>query len=295
MAWVLLGVLAGFMVPWQTVANNRLRLSTGTPYSASLVSFSVGTAGLIAVCLVLGLLSDATLAISLPKWMWLGGAFGVVALTGNILLFPRLGAVETVVLPIAGQILIGLVIDQFGWFHAPVQHLTLIRGLGAAVVMAGVLACVGRPVESQAPRGAWGWRAAGIVFGALIACQAAVNGQLGKALGSPIPAALISFAVGTALLLVVNAALRWRPRAERVDERPNPWWMWLGGFIGATYVLVNAALAPLIGTGLTVMAGLAGLMAGSLLVDRVFVRGTRLAQVVGVLLILGGVAAMRLI
>ena len=57
-----------------------------------------------------------------PLWIWFGGLLGVVALTGNILLFPHLGAVQTVVLPIAGQIMMGVVIDHFGFFDSPLPH-----------------------------------------------------------------------------------------------------------------------------------------------------------------------------
>ncbi|MCQ9343243.1 DMT family transporter [Corynebacterium kozikiae] len=297
MAWVLIGVVAGFLIPWQTVANNRLRMSTGTPFSASMISFAVGTLGLLLATLAARSLGALSSAVQLPAWMWLGGAFGVVALTGNILLFPRLGAVETVVLPTAGQILMGLLIDQFGWFQAPENHLTPLRALGAAVVMAGVLVTVGKPHSLSAGGEAlWKWRLAGVVFGALLASQSAINGQLGKAVGTWLVAALISFSVGTALLVLINVVLRWRPRVNRVDpQRANPWWMWLGGLIGAAFVGTNAALAPVIGTGLTVMAGLAGLMGGSLAVDRAFGKRIRRRQIIGVLTILSGVAVMRLL
>lgn len=70
--------------------------------------------------------------------------------------------------------------------------------------------------------------------------------------------------------------------------------MWTGGLLGAMYVLVNAWLVPAIGTGLTVMAGLAGVMAGSLLVDRAFGKPVRPTQLVGVAAIAAGVALMRL-
>ncbi|MCQ9371085.1 DMT family transporter [Corynebacterium sp. 35RC1] len=301
MAWVLIGVVAGFLIPWQTVANNRLRMSTGTPFSASMISFAVGTLGLLLATLAAGSLGALSSAVQLPAWMWLGGALGVVALTGNILLFPRLGAVETVVLPTAGQILMGLFIDQFGWFQAPESHLTPLRALGAAVVMAGVLVTVGKPPAPSASTSAggealWKWRLAGVIFGALLASQSAINGQLGKAVGTWLVAALISFSVGTALLVLINVVLRWRPRVNRVDPQlANPWWMWLGGLNGAAFVGTNAALAPVIGTGLTVMAGLAGLMGGSLAVDRAFGKRIRRRQIIGVLTILSGVAVMRLL
>lgn len=293
MLTVLLGVAVGLLIPWQTVANTRLRTSLGSPFAASMVSFAVGTVGLLAAAAPSGALSRVLAdAHQLSWWMFAGGALGVVALTGNIFMFPRLGAVETVVLPIAGQILAGLVIDQFGFFRAPVNPLTWLRLGGAAVVMAGVLITVGRPQAAGTHVG--GWRAAGVGFGALLAAQSAINGQLGHAVGSPLVAALVSFAVGMVLLVLINAVLGWRPHLHSTKDQRGPWWMWTGGLLGAMYVLVNAWLVPAIGTGLTVMAGLAGVMAGSLLVDRAFGKPVRPTQLVGVAAIAAGVALMRL-
>lgn len=292
--WMSLGVFAGFLVPWQTLANNRLRLSTGSPFAASLISYSVGTLALSIACLLTGRLGNSLLAFDAPWWMWLGGICGVVALTGNVLLFLRLGAVETVVLPIAGQILMGLLIDQFGWFRAPTDPLTLVRMIGACIVMTGVIITVGRP-RGDVHQGLWGWRIAGIGFGALLAVQAAVNGQLSQIVGSPMVAAQVSFAVGAAVLLVVNILLRWRPRIVRVGGRRNPWWMWCGGLFGACYVLSNAAVAPIIGTGLTVVAVLTGMMTGSLAVDATLGKRVRPMQHLGVAMLLAGVTIMRVL
>ena len=51
-----------------------------------------------------------------PWWIWIGGALGVIYLTGNIVLFPKLGSVQTVIMPILGQIVMSMLIDNFGWF-----------------------------------------------------------------------------------------------------------------------------------------------------------------------------------
>ena len=71
-----------------------------------MISFAVGTITLLIVATaVTGGDYGITQAFDEPLWIWFGGLLGVVALTGNILLFPHLGAVQTVVLPIAGQVI----------------------------------------------------------------------------------------------------------------------------------------------------------------------------------------------
>ena len=54
-----------------------------------------------------------------PAWIWLGGVLRCIYLTSNVLLFPHFGAIQTVVLQILGQILIGvrLLIRLVGLVH----------------------------------------------------------------------------------------------------------------------------------------------------------------------------------
>lgn len=309
---VVFGVLVGLVMPIQTSANSRLRLSVGSPFLASLVSFSVGFLTLLVASLLIdGHLPPISAAFGLPAWIWSGGVLGVVVLTGNIFLFPRLGSVQTVVLPITGQVLMGLIIDHFGLFRAPEHALNLTRVLGAVLLIVGVIGAIGvidaalRPTE-RIPTGTssglslWGWRIAGVVFGMFSAAQTAINGQLGVAFGSAVGAALVSFTFGVATLFLIVLVTRARWRLSRPEGAArNPWWMWIGGFLGAAFVFGNAYLSPIIGTGLTVMTILLGMMAGSLLIDHFGLMGARrkpvtLLQAVGLALMVAGVAVIRL-
>lgn len=300
MLWILLGILAGLVLPIQTLVNTRLRASTGTPFSSSMISFAVGTVTLLIVATaVTGGNYGIARAFDEPLWIWFGGLLGVVALTGNILLFPHLGAVQTVVLPIAGQVIMGLIVDHFGLFESPQSSLTAVRAIGAIIVLAGVIAVVATPsaatYNEDSATALWLWRLAGFIFGCFTASQSAINGHLGQVTGSPVSAALVSFTVGVTALVIVNIVLHWRPRIERPDGKPNPWWMWIGGVLGALFIFGNAALVPQIGTGLTVVAGLLGSMLGSLIIDRVSGAPIKSRQVLGIALLLTGVVLIRLV
>ena len=295
-----MGILAGLVLPIQTLVNTRLRASTGTPFSSSMISFAVGTVTLLIVATaVAGGNYGIAQAFNEPLWIWFGGLLGVVALTGNILLFPHLGAVQTVVLPIAGQVIMGLIVDHFGLFESPQSSLTAVRAIGAIIVLIGVIAVVATPSAATSSEDSatalWLWRLAGFIFGCFTASQSAINGHLGQVTGSPVSAALVSFAVGVTALVIVNIVLRWRPRIERPEGKPNPWWMWIGGVLGALFIFGNAALVPQIGTGLTVVAGLLGSMLGSLIIDRVSGAPIKSRQVLGIALLLTGVVLIRLV
>ncbi|RRK10479.1 DMT family transporter [Lactiplantibacillus garii] len=308
---MLIGLTIGLGLPIQTGLNSRLRRSVGSPFLASLASFTLGTLFLAVVTL----LAEHQLGFSpnvfttAPAWIWLGGLFGVIYLTGNILLFPKLGSVQTVIMPVLGQILMGLLVDNFGWFGASVARLTVSRVLGAGLVLGGVLITVAlnpwlenhhHPVTTARGSHKGWWRLVGVFTGMLSASQTAVNGHLGLVLGSSLQAALTSFLMGMLILLVIVLATRTPFKLTQPDGRPNPWWMWVGGALGALYVLGNVVLVQLVGTGLAVVIVLVGLMAGSLLIDQFgWLQAPRhpvtLVQLGGLLVMIIGVAVIRLL
>ena len=79
----------------QTSVNTRLWKKVGSPFNAALVSFLVGLLFLSALLLVTGQGLHIPFAQLLDElaWIWIGGICGVVFLTGNILLFLKLGGV----------------------------------------------------------------------------------------------------------------------------------------------------------------------------------------------------------
>ena len=303
---LLIALAVGGLIPIQTAANSRLRLSVGNkPVVSALISFTVALlVAVIATAVLQGTpVPQFEDGVNVPWWVWLGGAMGVCFVLGNILLFPRLGAVQTVVLPILGQVIMGLAIDRFGLFGAPVLEVTFMRVLGAVVVLAGivmVLRAGKRPAAEGDAEGLelWLFRALGVLVGVGSAVQTAVNGYLGTIAGSSMHAGEINLAVGALLLLV--AVLVTSPRQLVRRPEPGPWWMWLGGLVGATFVISGATLAPLLGTATTVIAFNAGTIAAGQALEARGAFGARknpltATRLAGLVVIFLGVLAVRLL
>jgi transporter family-2 protein len=104
-----------------------------------------------------------------------------------------------------------------------------------------------------------------LAAGGMIALQAPTNAMLARAGGSPVLAALISFAVGTIALFVAWLASGQRP-GEAAFAR-LPWYAWLGGLYGAMYVAVAAYAAPRIGLASLITIGIAGQIVSAMLLD----------------------------
>ncbi len=89
----------------------------------------------------------------------------------------------------------------------------------------------------------WGYLLFALAAGAMLAIQFGINAQLASWLGSPVRASFVSFVVGALALGAVAAALyRDWPPAGRVADAPG--WVWIGGLLGAFYVLGSVVAAP---------------------------------------------------
>ena len=135
-----------------------------------------------------------------------------------------------------------------------------------------------------------------VVAGGLLALQAPTNAMLAKVGGSPVLAALISFAVGTVALFVA-----WIASSNRPGTAPFaalPWYAWLGGLYGAFFVAIAAFAAPRIGLASLITIGIAGQIAMALLLDHLGALDLprdpiSLGRVVGALLVVAGVVLVR--
>ena len=91
------GLAAGIGMPMQTSINAQLGRRVGSPFLAAMLNFMVGLAALLIITSVweYGLAIPMGDVFAAPPWIMMGGAFAVLFVTGNILLMPRLGSVQT--------------------------------------------------------------------------------------------------------------------------------------------------------------------------------------------------------
>lgn len=135
-----------------------------------------------------------------------------------------------------------------------------------------------------------------VLAGGMIALQAPTNVMLARAGGSPLLAALISFAVGTAALFAAWLASGNRPAPAPFGALP--WYAWIGGVYGATYVAIAAYAAPRIGLASLITLGIAGQIAMALWLDHHGALGLARAPVngaklLGAVLVVAGVVLVR--
>lgn len=132
-------VLGGAATALQGPTNARLAAAVGSPVNAALVSFAVGTVALAFVALTLQARPDVAAMKTLPAWAWLGGLYGCVFVVAAAWGVPKIGVAMTIVLMVAGQLVLSLILDHFGALGVPQQPISLSRIVGVALVIGGVL------------------------------------------------------------------------------------------------------------------------------------------------------------
>jgi transporter family-2 protein len=298
-------LFVGSLLALQAGANVQLSGAVGSPIEASTLQLAIAAGLLLAVAAAAGTLGAfGALADAQPAHLW-GGIGSAVYITAGILLFPRLGALVAVGLFIAGQMGASLLLDGAGWLGVDREALGLSSVAGALAVVAGTVMIVRAQAGPDSLEGALrnrgGWLAVGLAAGAVLPVQGAVNAQLRADLDAPITVGAFSFLVATATMAVVLAAvLAMRPaRSTATCLRAVPWWGWLGGACGATYVTSVFVLIPEIGVAPTVALTVAGQQIASVFVDRYGLlrlprRPISRARLIGVVLLLAGVALIQL-
>lgn len=130
--FIFYAVLAGVLVSLSRQLNGRLALST-TPLIASFWNHLVGFALLTVLGLSIGgLVTEG--AMQTPWWAFLGGPVGVIFVASGSWLISRIGAINTALLVIGGQMVFGVVFDLLR--GAPVT--LWASALGVLLILAGV-------------------------------------------------------------------------------------------------------------------------------------------------------------
>jgi len=126
--------------------------------------------------------------------------------------------------------------------------------------------------------------------------QAGVNAELARVVGGPVRSALVSFAVGT-LALFLLALLLTGPSWPWGRMLQAPAWVYVGGLLGAVYVVSVIVLAPRLGPLLTFALVIAGQLLASLLLEHLGLLYARhpvnLPRLLGLLLVLLGAYLVR--
>src|SRR5690606_14510006 len=199
-----------------------------------------------------------------------------------------------------------LALDLGGLIGVPHRPASPGMVLGAVAVLVGITMVIrGQRARAGQPGGSrpgrYAWIALGLVAGAVLPIQGAVNAALRTRVEEPLAVGLVSFTVATLTIAVVLAVLLMTGRTSRPQLRPlaaMPWWGWVGGVVAATYVTATFLLIPAIGAATTVALTVTGQQIASAAIDhyggfRLPVRRLSAARLGGLVTLVAGSALVQ--
>ncbi|HZB30824.1 MAG TPA: DMT family transporter [Streptosporangiaceae bacterium] len=319
-------LFVGCLLAVQTSVNLQLNGAVKTPYGASTLQLTIAAILLAIVAIAVGTIGAVSGVADAQWWHLLGGLASPLYITSGILLFPRIGALAAVGLFVTGQMFASLGLDLNGLLGIPQRPLTLGIVIGVICVLAGITVIIrqGQPAKTRAPVAApagrsvgamanpdttrrlrvgnIAWIALGLVAGAVLPIQGAINANLREDLDAPITVGMFSFIVASlaiALVLLVLLALRRTPTPQIRPLAQMPWWGWLGGACAATYVTATFLLIPEIGAATTVALTVTGQQLFSAVIDnfglfRMPRRPLTSRRVTGLILLIAGSVLVQL-
>ena len=86
-----------------------------------------------------------------------------------------------------------------------------------------------------------------LLMGLFMAIQPAINLELRRFVGSPAQAAMVSTTVSTISLAFFVFVVQRKPWPSLHAATSTPWWIWVGGLLGAAYVAISVVLIQRLG------------------------------------------------
>ena len=137
-----------------------------------------------------------------------------------------------------------------------------------------------------------------LIIGALLPFQAILNTRLGRQTGGPLMGSLLSFIVGLVALFLLNLATNYSAVLQLKPMSATPWYIWLGGFLGAIFVGYITWVNQRQGVMLTFALVVSGQIFISMLIDHYGMLGSTirtitLEKLVGACLIITGLILVK--
>lgn len=137
-----------------------------------------------------------------------------------------------------------------------------------------------------------------LLTGALLPVQAILNTRLGRQTGGPLMASLFSFCVGLICLLILNLVINPIVVVSLKPSAVSPWYLWLGGLLGAIFVGYITWVNQQQGVALTFAVVVTGQIFCSLIIDHFGLFGSVISTIsvkklLGAVLLIVGIILIK--
>jgi transporter family-2 protein len=133
---ILIGLVGGVAVGLQSPLASMISQRLGIFESVFIVHIGGALIALIPLLILGG--GKLNQWRSVPWYALCAGVFGLVVIGAISYMIPRVGIAASITAIVAGQLLVGTLLDHFGLLGAAERSMDITRFIGLAVVLAGV-------------------------------------------------------------------------------------------------------------------------------------------------------------
>lgn len=273
-SWVpwLAAAAVGSLTAVQSRANGSLGEVLHSGLHAATVSFAVGLLLLTVVGLAIPRIREGMVRFlaalrsgEMPWWWAMGGVFGALFIFSQSFTVGIIGVALFAVALVSGQNSASLIVDAVGLGPRGKQAVSTVRIVSAAIGIVAVVVAVSSRLgsdELSLPSVALCF-----ITGVGVAVQQAINGRSTTISREPMVAAWSNFALG-ALIVTVALGVVVALGAHSLRPLPSgPWWLYLGGIIGVTFLATTAWVVGRVGVLAISLLVTAGQLTGALVLD----------------------------
>lgn len=250
---LIIGILVAFMVSF----NGNLTEQYGIIF-ATVIIHVIGS--LVAFILCSFQKEKKTLWGYAPKWIYLGGAIGVLTTVCNNLAFGYICVTSIVALGLLGQTITALVIDSLGLFGMKKIMFKKASLPGFFFALVGIILMLDISVLTSAIA-----IFVSLCAGATVVLSRTVNAQLADKVGA-LQGSLINHLVGLLITIIIAIVVgKGMPIASTEANGFKPW-IYLGGVMGVVVVLLfNITVPRLPAFRLTILTFISQIFTGIIL------------------------------
>lgn len=122
---ILFTLIGGITLSAQSSINGTLSQKAGT-IETTFLTFLTGTMFLFIFIVFFGR-GNILALLEAPKWQLSAAFLGTAYLLLTVIAVPKIGVIAANIAGIAGQLIIGVIIDHFGWFNSLVIEIDIKR------------------------------------------------------------------------------------------------------------------------------------------------------------------------
>lgn len=134
---IIIAILIGICLALQPPINAQLGKAINSK-NAALTSVLISSFSMLMIILFTGNIKEYCNITKVPPYYWIGGFLGIVVVFGSILVIPSLGTLTAFSIFVSTQLIIGALVNHFGWLGIPKSPITITKLFGIVFLILGL-------------------------------------------------------------------------------------------------------------------------------------------------------------